>query len=120
MRLGPAKDGSLSTKGLPRGRHGGTVATQRFRVAARVSSADLDALRPVLEGFFPHGSVRRDRDEILIEAEAEGEYAKDLNRSLLSALRKVERRTRIRAEWTSPAGTVERYFDYVLKQTVER
>jgi hypothetical protein len=45
----------------------------------------------------------------------EGASAKELNRTLLSALRKVEKRTTLRAEWTSDDGTSERFFDYVLK-----
>ena len=36
-----------------------------------------------------------------------------MNRTLLSALRKVEKRTTLRAEWTSGDGTDERFFDYV-------
>jgi len=47
-----------------------------------------------------------------------GESAKDLNRTLLSALRKVEKKTTLRAEWTAD-GVTERYFDYVLKATRE-
>lgn len=53
-----------------------------------------------------------------VEAEMEGARAKELNRTLLSALRKVEKRTTIRAEWTS-SDTTERYFDYVLKKTIK-
>ncbi len=55
-----------------------------------------------------------------MDAAAEGESAKELNRALLSSLRKVEKKTRIRAEWTSQEGTTERYFDYVLKKTSKR
>jgi hypothetical protein len=33
---------------------------------------------------------------------------------LLSALRRIEGKTRLRAEWMS-GGTVERFFDYVPK-----
>jgi len=43
-----------------------------------------------------------------------GENARDLNRAFLSALRKVEKKTRLRAEWTS-GNTIERFFDYVPK-----
>jgi len=43
-----------------------------------------------------------------------GESARELNRTLLSALRKVERRTRLRSEWTS-LNVSERFFDYVPK-----
>jgi hypothetical protein len=43
-----------------------------------------------------------------------------LNRTFLSALRKVEKRTTLRAEWTSGDGSIsERFFDYVLKKTIK-
>jgi hypothetical protein len=45
-----------------------------------------------------------------------GSSARDLNRSLLSDLRRGERRTRLRAEWTG-GGLPERFFDYVSKGT---
>jgi len=38
---------------------------------------------------------------------------------LLSALRRVEKKTTIRAEWTSADNTTEKYFDYVLKKTIK-
>jgi hypothetical protein len=44
----------------------------------------------------------------------EGTDARDVNRRLLSALRRAERRTRLRAEWTA-GGTTYRFFDYVPK-----
>ena len=43
-----------------------------------------------------------------------GESARYLNRTLLSALRKVEKKTRLRAEWAS-GKRIERFFDYVPK-----
>jgi hypothetical protein len=93
------------------------MAGTRFRLAARVSSADPQAVRAALEGLLPPGSVREAEEEILVDAELEGGSAKDLNRSLLSALRKVENRTRLRAQWTAADGTTQRFFDYVLKET---
>jgi hypothetical protein len=48
----------------------------------------------------------------------EGASARQLNRALLSALRKVEKKTTLRAEWTSSDNTTERFFDYVLKKTI--
>jgi hypothetical protein len=57
--------------------------------------------------------IRKEGDELLVEAEMEGASAKELNRTLLSALRKFEN-----AEWTS-GDTTERYFDYVLMKTVK-
>lgn len=90
----------------------------RFKLVARVSSSSPDAVRPVLEGRFQKGSVKaqQDGDFLIGETNLEGETAKELNRALLSELRRAEKRTRLRAEWTSPDGTTERYFDYVLKK----
>ncbi len=63
------------------------------------------------------GSVRKAGDEFVVEAQMEGASARELNRTFLSALRKVEKRTTLRAEWTSGDGTSERFFDYVPKKT---
>jgi hypothetical protein len=43
-----------------------------------------------------------------------GESARDINRVPLAALRKVEKKTRLRAEWAL-RKCVERFFDYVPK-----
>jgi hypothetical protein len=56
----------------------------------------------------------------VVEAEMEGTSGRELNRTFLSALRKVEKRTTLRAEWTSDDRTCERFFDYVLKNTIVR
>jgi len=61
--------------------------------------------------------VKKTGDEFIVEAEMLGTEAKELNRSLLSALRRVVKKTRLRAEWTSDTGTTQRFFDYVLKKT---
>lgn len=82
-----------------------------------MSSDDPDAIRIVLGQIIMNGSVRDTKDEFLVEADMEGESAKELNRLFLSRLRRVEKRTRLRAEWTSEDGTVYRFFDYVLKKT---
>jgi hypothetical protein len=43
-----------------------------------------------------------------------------LYRTFLSALRKMEKRTTLRAEWTSDDSTREGSVDYVLKKTTNR
>jgi hypothetical protein len=53
-----------------------------------------------------------------LDVQLNGERAQALNRTLLSALRRVERRTTRRAEWTSAGTTVERFFDYVSLRVV--
>ena len=76
-------------------------------------------IRHALEQLSAKGSVRKAGDEFVVEAEMEGASARELNRTFLSALRKVEKRTTLRAEWTSDEGTSERFFDYVLKKTIK-
>jgi hypothetical protein len=71
-----------------------------------------------LEQLSAKGSVRKAGDEFVVEAKMEGASARELNRTFLSALRKVEKRTTLRAEWTSSDGTTERFFDYVLTKTI--
>ena len=87
-------------------------------LSARVSTNSPDAVGKTLKTLITKGSVRRGTGtgEFLVEAEMEGTTAKDLNRSLLSALRRAEKKTRLRAEWTS-GDTTERFFDYVPKGT---
>jgi len=85
-----------------------------FKLKARVNRSDARTIRQALDRLAAKGVVRKESDEFLVEAEMEGATAKELNRMLLSALRKVQKRTTLRAEWTY-GNTTERYFDYVLK-----
>lgn len=89
----------------------------RFHLSARVSSDRPEAIRPVLVERFPRAAITRSGEEYLLEVDVVGSAAKELNRELLSGLRRVEKRTRLRARWTSEDGTEQRYFDYVLKTT---
>ena len=84
-----------------------------FHLVADVSTNSPDRLRRVVGGRFPTGAVET-ATGFRIEAELAGESARELNRDLLSALRREERRTRLRATWTAD-GTAERFFDYVSK-----
>lgn len=91
----------------------------QFKLKARVSRSDLATVRAALKQLSAQGVATTEGDQIAIEAKMEGASAKDLNRALLSALRKVEKRTTLRSEWTSADGVTERFFDYVLKKTVK-
>jgi hypothetical protein len=95
------------------------MVKKRFRLMARVSSSNPEAIRPVLRKLVTKGSVKKAGEEFIVEAEMRGANAKELNRSLLSALRRVEKKTKLRAEWTSDDGTTQRFFDYVLKKTAK-
>jgi hypothetical protein len=84
-----------------------------FRLSADVKSANLAGVLPVLTELID-GEVREIADGVHVEGVLDGEDARDVNRRMLSALRRVERRTRSRAEWTCD-GQVYRFFDYALK-----
>ncbi|MCJ7639966.1 MAG: hypothetical protein MUO70_08880 [Euryarchaeota archaeon] len=91
------------------------MAQLKFRLSAHVSSDNPSAIKPVLEQIIADkGTVRQTDQGFEVEAALEGESARALNRMILSELRRAEKRTRIRAEWTS-GNTVEKFFDYVPK-----
>jgi hypothetical protein len=90
-----------------------------FKLSARVHGSDAETVRKAFAELGANGSVKKEAEEFVIEAEMEGASAKELNRKLLSGLRKVQKKTTIRAEWTSDGGTTERFFDYVLKKTIK-
>jgi hypothetical protein len=93
------------------------MAQKKFRLSARVSSDSPSMIKPVLERILgKQGTIRPIEDGFEVNAELHGESARDLNRMLLSEMRKVEKKTRIRAEWTL-GDTIERFFDYVPKGT---
>lgn len=92
------------------------MTPKRFSLRARVSTDNPAAVRPVLERWVGHGTVVPGdaAGEFRVDAEMEGLSARDLNRALLTELRRAEKRTRLRAEW-SCEGATERFFDYVPK-----
>jgi len=90
---------------------------KKFKLSANVSSSNPSAIKSVLERIVgSNGSIKPTSDGFEVNAEFKGESARDLNRMLLSELRKAEKRTRLRSEWTCEC-TVEKFFDYALKQT---
>ncbi len=91
------------------------MVQKRFTVLARISSDNPPLIKPVLQKFAGgKGSVKAIDEGFEIKGEFTGESARDLNRMLLSEMRKAERRTRLRAEWTAD-GVTESFFDYVPK-----
>jgi hypothetical protein len=93
------------------------VSEKKFKLSALVSSANPSAIKGNLERIIgENGSIKPTSDGFEINAEIKGESARDLNRMLLSELRKAEKKTRIRSEWISE-GIAEKFFDYALKQT---
>jgi hypothetical protein len=90
------------------------MAKKTFVLMARISTENPQGIKRVLEELFPKKSITTTDEGFLVKTTMHGENAQDLNRTLLSALRQVERKTRLRAEWKS-RGTTERFFDYVPK-----
>jgi hypothetical protein len=93
------------------------LVRRAFKLSARISSDNPSAILPVIKKFIGvKGVIKQVEDGYEVQADLEGENARALNRTLLSELRKAEKSTRIRAEWTS-GRTIERFFDYVPKGT---
>lgn len=86
-----------------------------FSLVAEVSSDRPDAIAGVL-GELAQMTVTATPSGFHIEGKVEGADARELNRDLLSLLRRTEKRTRLRSQW-SGGGTTYRFFDYVLKST---
>ena len=93
------------------------MVNEHFKLTARISSSNPQAIKPVLQKLVTKGSIKEEEGEFRVEADMMGVSAKELNRALLSELRRAEKKTRLRAEWTSSSGTTQRFFDYVLKKT---
>jgi len=89
------------------------MAEGQILLVADVSSERLPAVEDALQGLV-HGVITRNAGGIHVEASIAAGEPRDLNRLLLSALRRAEPRTRLRAEWTV-SGTTHRFFDYALK-----
>jgi hypothetical protein len=94
---------------------GKNMAKKNFSLVARISTDNPTAINIVLRKAVPQGVIEETADhEFLVKAEFIGENAREPNRSLLSELRRVEKKTRLRAEWTA-GKTTGRFFDYVPK-----
>jgi len=90
------------------------MSKKTFTLVVNVGTENPAAVKRVLHELVPKGSLTENEDEFHIEADVTGESARDLNRKFLSALRRVEKKTRLRAEWTC-GDITERFFDYVQK-----
>jgi hypothetical protein len=92
------------------------MGERQFTLVARISTTDHAALGAVLANLIPHGVITPTPEGFRVEAELEGASARDLNRMLLSALRRVDRRATLHAAWTREEIT-EHFFDYTARGT---
>jgi hypothetical protein len=87
-----------------------------FKLRVRINTGDPGAVEPVLRRPRGIEGYRVVAEEFEIDAEINGESARELNRSILSELRHACRRTGIRAAY-SHEGSGERSFDHSLRST---
>jgi len=94
------------------------MTKKHFALDARVDTDSPEPVRRVLRDILDEGAFEpgEKSGEFIVRGEMEGSSAKELNRDFLSALRRAERKTRLRAQWTAQDGTIYRFFDYVLKK----
>lgn len=85
-----------------------------FALRANITTSDSENVEAVLARLLGKNAFEKTDRGFHVKASMSGESARELNRSLLSALRRVEKKTTLRAEWTH-AGVTERFFDYVPK-----
>jgi hypothetical protein len=87
---------------------------KKFTLVADITTTNQEAVEKVLLKLVGVNALMITEGGFKVKTKMEGESARELNRSLLSALRRVEKQTTLRAEWTFD-GTTERFFDYVAK-----
>jgi hypothetical protein len=75
----------------------------------------LSTIQNAVEQLAATGSVTKAAEDFIVEAEMEGPSAREPNRTLLSALRKVQMKATLR-EWVSSDKTAETFFDYTLRK----
>src|SRR5271157_4720473 len=92
----------------------GLLANRKFSLLGRVRTSNLRGVKQALLELVPEDSITQTEEGFLVKAELGGASARELNRTLLSALRRIEKKTALHAEWTSD-GMTERFFDYVPK-----
>jgi hypothetical protein len=86
----------------------------RFKLKARINGSNERTIQQALKQLGTDGEVKKVRDAFAVSAEIEGTSADELNKTLLSALKSVRKRTKLRAEWTSDDGITQTYFDDLL------
>ena len=93
------------------------MVEKKYQLNATVNSASPSAIKPILQEVIgKNGTVKPVGEGFEVKAEFNGENARELNRMVLSELRRTEKKTSIRSEWTT-GDTTEKFFDYALKST---
>lgn len=85
-----------------------------FELKANISTSNPDGIEAALFDLVGVDAVLRTDDGFRVKTTMVGESARELNRSFLSALRRVSKMTTLHAEWTCK-GITELFFDYAAK-----
>ena len=90
------------------------MTMKTYKLVAWVNTKNPQTIDHVLKDLASKCSIIAADEGFFVKAKMRGEGARELNRTLLSALRRVERKTTVHTEWTSGV-TTERFFDYLPK-----
>ncbi len=90
------------------------MENKRFALVASINTEDPTKIERALSELVGVNAILRTEDGFKVKTTMEGVSAREMNRSFLSALRSVVKKTTLRAEWTHDK-TTERFFDYVPK-----
>ena len=90
------------------------MMNKRFVLVANINTEDPAKIEKALSELVGVNAILRTEDGFKVKTTMEGVSAREMNRSFLSALRSVEKKTTLRSEWTCD-HTTERFFDYVPK-----
>ena len=83
-----------------------------FGLKAEITTANPEGIEAALADLVGVNAILKTDKGFRVNTTMSGENARDLNRTLLGALRRVSKMTTLRAEWTADRPT-ERLFDYV-------
>lgn len=89
-----------------------------FVLSASIKTADMDKIEPVLRALVPEASIKKEGNEFIVNVTLKGDNSRDLNRNILSGMRKVIKKTRMKSEWKSE-NIIEHFFDYGLRKTTD-
>ncbi len=87
------------------------MSESKFKFAANINTDDPRGIEPVLADLIGVDGILRTDYGFRVRSTMQGRDAIELNRKLLSSLRRVELGTTLQSEWTHD-GTTERFIDY--------
>lgn len=89
------------------------MCEKRFVLKATVKTANPEDICRLLRQLIGEDAFLMTGGDIVVSTSMRGRSAKELNGVLLAALRRVEEKTTLMAEWTY-GGSIEEYLDFVL------